>query len=150
MNVSRILGGALIVLALMITTVPTTVAADAGLAATIAAWQEAFNAGDFETVAEHYASDACRMPPNQETVYGTEGVLGALVGAQELGIASVELAVTEDTTSEKMGWGAGTYKTFAEDGSELDSGKWMNVSKMVDGEWKIHCDIWNSNLPLEE
>ena len=56
----------------------------------------------------------------------------------------------EDTTSEAMGWGAGTYKTFSEDGTELDSGKWMNVSKMVDGEWKIHCDIWNSNLPLPE
>ena len=75
MKVSKILGGALIALALMVTTMPATIAADAGLEATIAAWQEAFNAGDFEAVAAHYASDACRMPPNQEILAGMNGIL---------------------------------------------------------------------------
>jgi hypothetical protein len=23
----------------------------------------------------------------------------------------------------------------------------MNVSKKINGEWKIYCDIWNSNMP---
>jgi hypothetical protein len=47
-----------------------------------------------------------------------------------------------------MAYGRGTYEIMGADGSHIDHGKWINVSKRVNGEWKIHCDSWNSNMPV--
>ncbi len=44
-----------------------------------------------------------------------------------------------------MGWGHGTYVLMDADGSTVEQGKWMNVSKKVGGKWLIHCDIWNTD-----
>jgi hypothetical protein len=49
-----------------------------------------------------------------------------------------------------MGYGTGTYELMREDGTTIDKGKWMNVSKKVNGSWKFQSDIWNSNMPLPE
>jgi ketosteroid isomerase-like protein len=35
-------------------------------------------------------------------------------------------------------------------GQTLDKGKYVAIWKKVEGEWKMHRDIWNSNLPLEQ
>ncbi len=47
-----------------------------------------------------------------------------------------------------MAHGTGTYEILGADGSHIDHGKWMNVSKKVGGKWLIHCDIWNSDMPV--
>ena len=62
-----------------------------------------------------------------------------------------ELRVTP-TASEVFGAtavGRGIFERLATDGSTIETGKWMNMHKLVDGVWKMHCDIWNSDLPLE-
>ena len=34
------------------------------------------------------------------------------------------------------------------DGSHVDHGKWMSVSKKMNGTRKIQCDIFNSDMPI--
>lgn len=121
---------------------------DSDMAATVAAWEAAYNDGDDETTVAMYSSDACRMPPNAEPVWGSEAIMDHMKAGREAGWAQVKLALTEAHTDGGTGWASGTYSIHGEDGSEIDNGKWMNVSKKIDGEWKIYCDIFNSNLPL--
>lgn len=121
---------------------------ESNMAAKVDLWETEYNAGNFEALVAMYSADGCRMPPNLEPAYGAEAILENLVTGREAGIASIDVELSEAHTDRGTGWATGTYIIMAEDGTEIDSGKWLNVSKNVDGEWKIHCDIWNSNLPL--
>ena len=122
---------------------------DSDLAGRVMAWQAEYNADNIDALVEMYTSDGCRMPPNMDAVYGSEAVREHFLAGKEAGWAQVELGLIEAGTSGDMGWGQGTYVIMDSDGEELDHGKWINVSKMVDGVWKIHCDIWNTSVPLE-
>jgi ketosteroid isomerase-like protein len=117
----------------------------AGIAAT---WEKEYNADNLAAVAALYASDGCRMPPNAEAVHGTEGILGQLKSGKEHGLAKVKIAVTMSETNGDTGHATGTYVVTGADGSHVDHGKWMNISKKVNGAWKIQCDIFNSDMPM--
>ena len=88
------------------------------------------------------------MPPNMETVEGTEAIVENLQAFKDAGGAQIDIAVTEAESVGDTAYGAGTYEITGADGSHFDHGKWLNVSKRVNGEWKIYCDIWNTNMPL--
>jgi uncharacterized protein (TIGR02246 family) len=118
------------------------------LAARAEAWMTAYNAGDMEGAAALYAEGGCRMPPNAEAVQGRSAILANLQATLATGATHAEIAVTEAGSSGDWGWGRGTYVLTGADGTHIDHGKWMNVSHQVDGKWMIHCDIWNSDMPL--
>lgn len=124
-------------------------AADASdLAGRAATWEKEYNAGNLKAVAALYAADGCRMPPNAPIAKGSEGILAQLQSGKDNGIAKVKIAVTMAETSGDWGSGGGTYEILGADGSHKDHGKWMNVSKKVSGKWIIHCDIFNSDMPI--
>jgi ketosteroid isomerase-like protein len=41
----------------------------------------------------------------------------------------------------------GAYTLFGEGDQALDNGKYIVIWKKEDGQWKLHRDIFNSNLP---
>ena len=41
----------------------------------------------------------------------------------------------------------GRFTLFAEDGSQLDGGKYLVIWKVEDGAVKLHRDIWTSSRP---
>ena len=43
----------------------------------------------------------------------------------------------------------GTYYLRYGKENTIDKGKYINVWKNIDGEWKIYSNIWNTNLPIE-
>ena len=137
---------ALLLVAILVT--PAPAADESDMAAKAATWEKEYNAGNLEAVAALYAADGCRMPPNQETAKATQGILAALKSGKEQGIAKVKIGVTSAETKGEMGYAIGTYEITGPDGKHVDHGKWMNVSKKVNGSWKIYCDIWNSNMAL--
>lgn len=117
----------------------------AGRAAT---WEKEYNAGNLTAVQALYASDGCRMPPNEKGVHGSEAILAQLKAGKDRGIAKVKIAVTGADSSGDLGYGTGTYEIMGADGSHLDHGKWMLVSKKTSGVWKTQCDIFNSDMPM--
>ena len=134
------------------TTDETAPAVDAQVAFDLEAWSvrfaQEFNAGNLEALAGMFTEDGCRMPPNQSIVEGRTMILAQLEAATQM---TPELRVTP-TESEVFGAtavGRGIFERLATDGSTIETGKWMNMHKLVDGVWKMHCDIWNSDLPLE-
>lgn len=120
------------------------------MAATVQAWQENYNSGNFAGVAALYADDGCRMPPNAVTVTGREAIQESLVQGHEQGLAQVKIGLTMSSSSGDQANATGTYEVLDEDGNTIDHGKWMNMSRKTAEGWKIQCDIWNSDLPVPE
>ncbi len=149
MHMYRLLrGGTLTLAALMLVVAPTLAADESDIAGRAAAWQEAFNAGDLGAVAALYTEDGKRMPPNMETVDGNAAIAENLQAFKDAGGAQVNIAVTEAESVGDTAYAVGTYEILGADGSHIDHGKWINISKRLNGEWKIYCDIWNTNMPL--
>jgi uncharacterized protein (TIGR02246 family) len=125
---------------------PTGSQESAELAATADAWAEAYNAGDLEAVAALYTEDTRIMPPNGAMSRGREVVRAVFGGMADAGIKG-DLQTVEAMVAGDMGYRVGTYSLTGPDGSQLDSGKFIETWKRVDGEWLIANDIWNSDKP---
>lgn len=146
----RILFYALLIASAICVTVPVMGADQSDLAGRAATYEKEYNANNLSAVAALYAKDGCRMPPNQETIHGTEAIIAQLKNAKENGGTKIKITVTSAETMGNMAYGSGTFEIIGTDGTQMDKGKWMNVSKKIDGTWKIQCDIWNSNMPLPQ
>jgi ketosteroid isomerase-like protein len=140
--------GLILMLAAVLAAVPAAAADSSGLAARAATWEKEYNASNLAGVVALYASDGCRMPPNQEAVHGSDAILAQLKSGKDRGLAKVKIAVTSAESSGDLGYGTGTYVITGADGSHIDHGKWMLVSKKSNGVWKTQCDIFNSDMPM--
>jgi len=118
------------------------------VAARAATWEKEYNAGNLAGVVALYAPDGCRMPPNEPVARGSDAIMAQLKAGKDRGVAQVKIAVTSADSSGDLGYGMGTYEVMAADGSHLDHGKWMLVSKKTNGTWKTQCDIFNSDMPM--
>jgi ketosteroid isomerase-like protein len=140
--------GFVLMLAAVLAAVPAAAADSSGLAARAAVWEKEYNANNLAGVVALYASDGCRMPPNQEAVHGSDAILAQLKAGKDRGLAKVKIAVTSADSSGDVGYGTGTYVITGADGSHIDHGKWMLTSKKSNGVWKTQCDIFNSDMPM--
>ena len=59
----------------------------------------------------------------------------------------LELETIEATVSGDVGYNFGTFTLHTPDGRLEDRGKFIEIWRLVDGEWKISNDIFNSDLP---
>ena len=98
-----------------------------------------------------YSSDqVLLLPPGtqsrrgREVIYredSEEGLLGHLQWFPEDGIVS---------SSGDMGWTWGRWVFTVEDeqaNSQENHGKYLNVWRKIDGQWKLIANIWNDNPP---
>lgn len=117
-----------------------------------AKWTEAYNRGDAAGMAALYTEDAKAMPPNGEMVNGRQGIQDLLNGAMQMGVKDVKLNTVDVGGSGNTAYAIGNYSlTIQPEGQAgmTDSGKYVIIWKrQVDGTWKLHVDIWNSNIPL--
>ena len=104
--------------------------------------------GDSVGLAALYTSDAKFMAEHMPTASGRAAVqstfagLFAAMGTPGLKLTATEVSGTEDQVSE-----VGTYSMTDKSGKETDKGKYIVLWKMEDGKWKLHRDIFNSDLP---
>lgn len=140
--------GSVLTLATLLVAVPAAAADKSDMTSLAAVWEKEYNAGNLAGVVALYASDGCRMPPNQEAVHGHDAILAQLKAGKDKGLANVKIAVTSTDSSGDLRYGIGTYVITGADGSHLDHGKWMLVSKKSNGTWKTQCDIFNSDMPM--
>lgn len=106
---------------------------------------------DTDRIANLYTQDGQVMPPGSDVVTGQEAVaefwqaIGRDLGVETVDIEPVEV---EDYGSTAMRVGRATLSDA--DGETLDQVKFIEIWKEDNGEWKIHRDIWNSNLSAEQ
>ena len=121
---------------------------ESNYAARSASWEKEYNAGKLDAVAAMYTADGCRMPPNTQTVSGNAAIQAQLKKGYDMGGTKVKIAVSMAESGGNISHASGTFEIMKADGTTIDKGKWMSVSKKSGGAWKIQCDIWNSDMPM--
>jgi ketosteroid isomerase-like protein len=144
----RLVGCGMVALLCALIAVPALAGDKSDVAARAATWEKEYNAGNLDAVVALYAPDGCRMPPNRELARGRDAILAQLKTGKDRGAANVKIAVTGAETEGDLGYGMGTYVVTGADGSHVDHGKWMLISKKIDGKWLTTCDIFNSDMPM--
>jgi uncharacterized protein (TIGR02246 family) len=109
-----------------------------------------YGQGDAAAVAALYTDDGMVMAPNSEVITGHDNIAAFWQGAMDSGVTDLqtvteEMEVLDDTAIER-----GTAQLFLADGTSVETAKYILIWKEVNGEWLLHRDIWNSNLPAAQ
>ena len=125
-------------------------------AAVNAIWEEyaaSVIASDADRWIAQWTEDGVQMPPNEPLVEGTENILARTGGFMAAAPThAMEITNLEVQSAGEWAYSRGVYTvnfTFAETGEEGSvDGKFMTIlQRQPDGSWKIHRDIFNSNVP---
>lgn len=109
------------------------------------AFKEAFEKRDAAAVAACYTKDAQVMAAGMESVTGTASIEKYWKAAMQPGVTftltTLEAVQHGDTAIE-----GGRVDIFAA-GNRVDQLKYIVIWKRIDGQWKLHRDVFNTNLP---
>lgn len=153
-HISRLTTFSPILLALLIGCAPqqlqdNTDVARTAIDASNAIWHSAISNGDAAGVASRYTEDAQLMPPNSPTINGRAAIQEFFQGILDAGL-TIELETTEVRGGGDIAWEIGTAQIITTDGQVVDDVKYIVVWTEVDGDWLMHRDIFNSNLPVPQ
>jgi uncharacterized protein (TIGR02246 family) len=107
----------------------------------------AFAKHDATGVASFYTANAEAFPPNAAVIRGRAGIAKMWQGVFAAGIATAELKTTEVHAQGPIAFEVGSYAMKLKNGTVADRGKYVVVWMKEDGKWKLHRDIWNTDLP---
>ena len=106
-----------------------------------------FAAGNGAGVAELYTEDGQLLPPKSEPIAGHAAIGALWQGAMDSGVKGAKLEVVEVEGMGKTTVEVGRYALSDAEGKVLDHGNYVVIWRKVEGQWKLHRDIWNSNVP---
>ena len=105
-------------------------------------FEDAARKGDLERLASLYTPDAIALPPDAPMVKGRDdikkmwGTVAQQIGLKDVRLDTLDLEVADDTAYEV----GEAVLTIA---SGTAAVKFVVVWKQVDGQWRLHRDIWN-------
>ena len=93
--------------------------------------------------------DAKAYPPNNDAVIGR-----AAIAALNAEWVSFDIKEFREETMDFYGNNEylideGTYYLRYGEDDIIDKGKYINIWKHVDGDWKIYSNMWNTSMPVE-
>ncbi|MFC1530536.1 YybH family protein [Gemmatimonadota bacterium] len=113
------------------------------------AFMTMFGNGDAAGLAGLYTPDGQLLPPNSDFVTGQEAIQVFWQVILDMGLTGIRLETAELTDLDDTALEIGRYTLFAGDDNIADSGKYVVFWKNLDGEWKLHRDMWNTSAPAE-
>jgi uncharacterized protein (TIGR02246 family) len=105
-------------------------------------FEEAARKGDLERLASLYTPDAVALPPDSTLVKGRDNIKkmwGAI--AQQIGLKDVRLDTVDLEMAGETAYEVGEAVLTLATGTAAM--KFVVVWKQVDGQWRLHRDIWN-------
>ena len=99
-----------------------------------------------DSVLTIYSSDAVILPQGAPMVRGQQDIRTSLQGMFDMGFSGVEFETIEVEVAGDYAFEVGTYVARGPGGAEMDHGKYLSVWKNEDGEWKLHRDIYNTDM----
>ncbi len=109
---------------------------------------DCFAKGDSTTFVSCYTSDACINPSNMPRMCGPQAISAFFNGGYKMGIRHIAITTEELIGGKEAVAEIGKYELHDSAGKALDKGKFIVVWKEENGKWKMHRDVWNSDLPL--
>lgn len=121
--------------------------AKAAIAASNADFGNGFATGDSAAFVSHYTSDACINVTNMPKMCGTAAITAFFNGGYKMGVRGLKITTNEVMGGKEGVIETGAYEMFADKNMSIDKGKFIVIWKEENGKWKMHRDIWNSDLP---
>ena len=94
-----------------------------------------------------YTDEAQALPPNGDVVKGRAAIQQMWKSVFDSGIAAASLETADVEADGSLAYETGRYEMKLKDGKVADRGKYVVVWKRTGNEWRIHRDIWNTNMP---
>lgn len=114
-------------------------------------WAELYNQGDIAGVANLYAEDARFFDANGEVAEGRAAIREAIqqnfddLATQMEGATVVVMAEAIETQIlGEVAFEVGSYSLTTADGQTVDTGSYIVISRMINGEWRIAHHISTS------
>jgi ketosteroid isomerase-like protein len=104
-----------------------------------------FAANDLEGIGDCYTQDAQMLVANMDSICGRAAIRSVFKFTAVRG-HTLEFQTRELDVVGEIAIDVGTYARRRADGSLFDRGKYMVVWKRVEGEWKIHRDMFSTSL----
>lgn len=122
----------------------TDVRADIG--AVNARFCTALKRGDAAGVAAFYSKNAQLFPTHSDILSGRQTIEKFWRDSIKAGIRGGTFTTLEVEVYGNTAWETGEYSMTGDGGRVFDRGKYLVIWKKEQGEWKLHRDIWNTNL----
>ncbi|MBK1877563.1 YybH family protein [Pelagicoccus mobilis] len=110
-------------------------------------WDEAFNRGDAERLANLYSTKVVSMPPNRETILGRRSFVEDMDAFFEAYDAVSHTTIDSVEFSGNTAIERGRYSLEAkmkdDSGGISEQGKYLKVYKKSKRQWPIDTEIWN-------
>jgi ketosteroid isomerase-like protein len=112
-------------------------------------FKEASTKADTIAFASLYHSQGTVFPPNFETVSTPGKIVSFLNGFFKAGVTEISLYTSEVWGDPEDVVVSGNYEVKGKDGVTMDKGKYIEIWKQENGEWKLFRDIWNTSMPMQ-
>ena len=112
-----------------------------------ARFTKAHVAGDVATIDAMFTRDAKSFPPGAEPAIGPAALHTLTVEYLKAGIKSFSEQTTDLYGNGELLVDQGEYIVTYGPENTVERGKYLNVWKQEDGEWKIHANMWNASPP---
>src|SRR5512145_2457155 len=106
-------------------------------------FEDAARKGDLDRLASLYTADAVALPPDGPVVKGRDSIKqmwGSI--AQQIGLKDVRLATLDFEQAGDTGYEVGEATLTVSSGTAVV--KFVVVWKKLNGQWRLHRDIWNT------
>ncbi len=120
----------------------------AEIAASNAVFGDGFVKGDSSLYINRYTKDGCIMPANSPRLCGAAQLGAFFSGGYAMGIRNVKITTDEVMGGPEVVTETGQYEILDAAGKTLDKGKFIVAWKQEDGKWKMHRDIWTTDMPI--
>ncbi|HEU0224993.1 MAG TPA: SgcJ/EcaC family oxidoreductase [Steroidobacteraceae bacterium] len=111
------------------------------------AWVERYELHDAAGLAALYTEDAQLLPPDAEIVSGRAAIQEFYARENPPGSAGVEIATVETRVFGDYAYRQGSFMLKGPGDGAVMAGKFIELWKKVDGQWRIHREIWSANAP---
>jgi ketosteroid isomerase-like protein len=103
--------------------------------------------GDRALIDSMFTDDATVLPPNADPVIGRPAIDQLTAEYLAYGISEFREETTNFYGTAELLIDQGNYIMVYGEDQTVEKGKYLNVWKLVDGDWKIYSNIWNTNAP---
>ena len=107
----------------------------------------AFSRGDSAAMAALYTPNGQLFPAHSDIVSGRQAIEQFWQGVLKSGAKGAMVTTLEVDGQGNTAYEVGKYTLVGDGGKVLDTGKYVVVWKRHQGQWRLHRDIWTTNMP---